>query len=1174
MASVVSILVSLHTATSAGLIDLQRGLRSLEHDAKAGDKALKNFKGAAVGLTPALIPIAAQLAPIAAGLGAATVAVAAFGAAVAPQIKTLAESAKAQTKAADATTKYGAASKQAVTAQDEYRAILEKMPPATREAAAAYSDLTAAFKDWSNATAKDTMPVLTKGMADFQALLPHMTPLVESVSTQLDRLVTVAGGGMESPGFDRLSKRFAAFTDGVLKRATDEVIHFSRVLSEGKADGPLNKLMEYAEQNGPRVEQTLKDLGTALAHIGEAAAAAGPGMLTIVDTLARIVSAIPPEALTRLIQMYTAFRLLKGTAAGVMILSGAVGNLSRAMQGMAVASVAAGGGAAGVRAALATLSTGTKIAGSIAVVAGIALALKQLSNVGKSAPADIDRMTGSIGQLGRTGKASGELTRVYGDDLGSLTDAFELMDKGISNSGIMQGLDKLSSGFGLFGKGDIQDAKDKINDFDEGLAGLVKGGNAELAAAAVKRMSEKWTAAGKPAEDFTKKLNDYESALADAKFESDLIADSMGLFGAQAQSVQKQLDAQKTSADGLRQSIQALNDVNRAGLSAMSDFEQAIDDAAKAVKGHEEALRMVDGQLDLSGQGARDANKFLTDLAAKTDAATAAARDQGKSWEEVKDIYDKGRASLIANADAMGLNTDKARELADQILDMPTRTTFLKGNIEDLQKKLASAKKQLASAPRSKTVAIRANIAQIENRIRDAQARINALHGKEIIIRATYSVVGGKGMNVFHEGGGYARGGQVRGPGSGTSDSLMIRASNGEFVVNAAATARNRELLEAINSGAPGFAKGGVVSDSERQARADAAGQLTISAYGQMAGYTTSSFTKSAGAPGDIASLVSTLNDWRAKIKAATHGAQESKLLKALANFGSGMLKNERALEKVNSQLDGAKGKLASLKDSFAQLRDGIASSVVSFGSIAKQGGAGPLGQISVAEQLRGSVGQAQKFAQALEALKKKGLNAQSLSEIAQAGIEGGGLETAERLLGASSGDIKQINELEKQLIAAGKAAGTSTADAMYGGGIKAAEALVKGLEKSQKRIEAVMAAAAQAMADQLKKAFGIGGRKGAGGVVGAAAGGGPRTGLTLVGEYGPELAHLAAGTMVRSAPDTQRMLSGGGGRIPPIEITLMIGDTVLGEVIVDPLSRVIRNRGGNVQAVLGVKGK
>lgn len=59
-----------------------------------------------------------------------------------------------------------------------------------------------------------------------------------------------------------------------------------------------------------------------------------------------------------------------------------------------------------------------------------------------------------------------------------------------------------------------------------------------------------------------------------------------------------------------------------------------------------------------------------------------------------------------------------------------------------------------------------------------------------------------------------AGGGHVHGPGTSTSDSIPAMLSDGEFVVNAAATARHRTVLEAINSGhVSGFAAGGYVSE-------------------------------------------------------------------------------------------------------------------------------------------------------------------------------------------------------------------------------------------------------------------------------------------------------------------------------------------------------------------------
>ncbi|SFB52259.1 TIGR02594 family protein [Rhizobium sp. NFR07] len=59
----------------------------------------------------------------------------------------------------------------------------------------------------------------------------------------------------------------------------------------------------------------------------------------------------------------------------------------------------------------------------------------------------------------------------------------------------------------------------------------------------------------------------------------------------------------------------------------------------------------------------------------------------------------------------------------------------------------------------------------------------------------------------------FADGGDVRGPGTGTSDSIPAMLSNGEFVVRASATKKHLALLRAINSGQVGrFAEGGLVT--------------------------------------------------------------------------------------------------------------------------------------------------------------------------------------------------------------------------------------------------------------------------------------------------------------------------------------------------------------------------
>lgn len=62
-----------------------------------------------------------------------------------------------------------------------------------------------------------------------------------------------------------------------------------------------------------------------------------------------------------------------------------------------------------------------------------------------------------------------------------------------------------------------------------------------------------------------------------------------------------------------------------------------------------------------------------------------------------------------------------------------------------------------------------------------------------------------------------ATGGYISGPGTGTSDSIPARLSDGEYVINAAATRRNKPLLDKINSGGPaGYAAGGPVTSNAR----------------------------------------------------------------------------------------------------------------------------------------------------------------------------------------------------------------------------------------------------------------------------------------------------------------------------------------------------------------------
>lgn len=94
--------------------------------------------------------------------------------------------------------------------------------------------------------------------------------------------------------------------------------------------------------------------------------------------------------------------------------------------------------------------------------------------------------------------------------------------------------------------------------------------------------------------------------------------------------------------------------------------------------------------------------------------------------------------------------------------------------------------------------------------------------------------------------------------------------------------------------------------------------------------------------------------------------------------------------------------------------------------------------------------------------------------------------------------------------------------------------------------------------------------RRATGGVIGAAASGGVRGNMTLVGEQGPELLQLPTGSRVRSNPDTRRLLGGSqrGGGVASLKIDAAGDD--LSQLLLKILRMAIRNEGGDVQVVLG----
>ncbi|MFI9194143.1 hypothetical protein ACIG0A_33195 [Streptomyces californicus] len=742
------------TRVTGRLGGLNGNLGTVNNSTNGAADNTRNLIMAAAALGTALIPIAAATAPIAAGLTASGAAIGAFGVAVAGQIMALTEAAEAEKKYQDAVDEHGKSSEEAAKAEAEYLRTLSDMPPAARESAAALAVFKDEYKDYSDALAGDTMPVVTKSLGLFGALLPHTQGLVKGTSRELDRLLNVAAGGMTTPGFDRFIKSFTEFATGALARGTTHLTGFIRALDTGEVGSDLREFMAYARENGPLVGETLRNLARAVTNLLVAASDMGVSVLTAVNALAQLVNAVPPEVLSTFIQLYAAMKL----ATLGMAAMGAVAG------GAALANVTAFGRSmmfGGVRQAIGgvtqRMSGLQKAAIGLGVLGVVAIGVAKLAENARGAPPDVDRLTTSLKRLHATGEYTGELKDTFGDtaglvkkidDIGKAAKENEEYVKSFGNAGIGPLDDLRRSAHNLWqdfteGEKSLSALKDDFKGLDESLASMTQSGNGKQAGEFFDLVEASAKNAGKSAKEVAELFPEYKAAVAAAAAEQELAAQGMGLFGRQAQATKEKLDAQKASTDGLRQSIVALNETNRAALGGMIGFEASIDAAAKAAKENAGSLKMVNGELDLNSPKAQAAATALQDLGAKTDEAATAALDSGKSWEYANGIYKRGEQAIVQAGQAMGLTNAQARSLAASILVIPEKkVSTIEMRREDAIAGLDSVIAKIKATPDSKSVTVKALTADAKalleqlgyktKTLPDGRVQVTALTGSAI----------------------------------------------------------------------------------------------------------------------------------------------------------------------------------------------------------------------------------------------------------------------------------------------------------------------------------------------------------------------------------------------------------------------------------------------------------
>jgi hypothetical protein len=226
------------------------------------------------------------------------------------------------------------------------------------------------------------------------------------------------------------------------------------------------------------------------------------------------------------------------------------------------------------------------------------------------------------------------------------------------------------------------------------------------------------------------------------------------------------------------------NDANQTAITANAAYQDALSDVNDTIQKAKDGQDGYSTSLDQNTKAGADNVAMFADLANKSQAAAAAQFAVDGNTQNYVATLQSGKQALIDTITNLTGNATAAQNLADQIYQIPDQ----------------------------KTIDIQSNAIQIKANVDALNDAINALpRSKQIDLYQTthiLSQVDASREQAQHQ----ATGGFISGPGTGTSDSIPAYLSNGEYVVRAAATARNRALLDYINRGGVArFAQGGFV---------------------------------------------------------------------------------------------------------------------------------------------------------------------------------------------------------------------------------------------------------------------------------------------------------------------------------------------------------------------------
>lgn len=472
---------------------------------------------------------------------------------------------------------------------------------------------------------------------------------------------------------------------------------------------------------------------------------------------------------------------------------------------------------------------------------------EKLNSLFAEAPPNVAKMGNSLLMFAKTGKAAGELTKVFGKDL----DGFGESVARIAHPGVLDRVgDSLYNITHLGSDAEpLKRARREIKAVDDALAQLVEGGAPDVAAQAFKRMAKEAEAQGTSTEKLRTLLPGYEEALVSTDTQSKLSADAQKQLGEQVGITADSLKDQRTEAEKLSDALKVLNGSSISAAEQEISFRQSLADLNDAVKenGH---------SLDVTSEKGRKVKGAFLDAAKAAMEHAQAVAEQKNSQEAGQKVLEKDIGLLKADLLAKGFSKDAVDQLAAAYLKLPpsvvtnvdAKTQGAITSLQEVQNAIAGTK--------GKSVTVNALTTEAEQALTDLgfkvthmkngkvsitvptggpksavsaiQAYIDGLHGTTVTNYVRTVKLGGSGPYRGKEVPAAAHGGLIRryaaggdvlqaipfggpvfGPGTGTSDSIPALVSNGEYVIKASAVRKyGIAMFDRLNAGR--YASGGL----------------------------------------------------------------------------------------------------------------------------------------------------------------------------------------------------------------------------------------------------------------------------------------------------------------------------------------------------------------------------